>query len=156
MAQNGTLQSNSVKSGDWENALRGAARPFKEPPPWIAASVAVFGPTQRTLNVVRSIRALAFGGILVFVTLLAFLLLGHSPDGQSVLLIVSLFGLPACLAAWYVASRVERRLNQRKKQIERRMYGAGLHLDDDGRVRTDNPHPVLILDPAARKATTTS
>lgn len=155
MAQNDTLRGNSVNAGDWEKALRGVARPPKGQPPWLAASVAEFGPTQRALHVVRSIRAFSFGGIILFVALLAFLL-DHSPDGESVLLIVSLFALPTCLVVWLVASRAQRRLSRKKNLIEQRLYGAGLRLGDDGRVLTDNPHPVLILDTARRKATNTS
>lgn len=130
--------------------LRDAAVPFAEPPPWLATSIAEFGPTERMLNVVRPIRALSFGGILVFVALLTFLI-GQSPYGQSALLVVSIYGLPLCVATWFVTSRVARRLNRKKNHIQQRLFGAGLHLEDGGRVLTDNPHPVLILDTAAAK-----
>jgi hypothetical protein len=138
MANSETLQSNSVEAGDGQR-----------PPPWLAVYVAKFRLIRRILNVVRPIRAIAFGGILVFVTLLA-LLLRHSPNGQSVLLAGSLYGLPICLAVWFIASSAQRRFNRAKHRIERRVYGAGMHVDDQGRVLTDNPHPVLILDPVAR------
>ena len=137
---------------EWENAARGDAWPIGEPPPWLAASVAAFVPTQHALNVVRPIRALAFGGVLVFLALLAFLL-GHSPAGQSALLAASLFGLPTCLIAWYAAARTQRRLSQKKNRIEQQLFGAGLHLEDDGRVLTDQPHPVVIFDTAAGRVT---
>jgi hypothetical protein len=140
MAHSETLQENSVEAGDGQT-----------PPPWLAAYVTEFRLIRRALNVVRPIRAIAFGGMLVFVTLLAFLL-RHSPDGQSVLLAASLFGLPICLAVWFIASSAQRRLNRTKHRIEHRVYSAGMHVDDQGRVLTDNPHSVLILDPASRSA----
>jgi hypothetical protein len=149
-SNDGPKAQNGINSAGRENVLEERARSFTEPPPWLATSAAEFGPTQRILNVVRPIRALSFGGFLVFSALLGFLF-DHSPNGQSVLLIAALCGLPLSLAAWFVASRVQRRLKRKKNHIEARMYEAGLHLADDGRVLTDNPHPVLILDPARRK-----
>jgi hypothetical protein len=148
MAQTKTSQRSGVRAGSWKNPLaEPAALSGKPPPPWLAASVADFRLIQRILNLVRPVRAVSFGGILVFVTLLTFLL-RHSPDGQSVLLAVSLYGLPICLAAWFTASSAQRRLSRRKNHIKQRVYGAGMHLDDQGRALTDNPHPALILDPA--------
>jgi hypothetical protein len=147
MAHNEMVQGNSVNAGNWQSLLPEAGFSSENPPPWLAASVAQFRGTQRLLKVVRPIRAAAFGGTLVFVTLLA-LLLRHSPDGQSLLLAVSLWGLPLCLATWFLASSAQKRLSRKKHHIEQRMYGVGMHLDDQGRVLTDNPHPVLILDPA--------
>jgi hypothetical protein len=141
------VPQDSVDSGNRQNLLPEAASPSPMPPPWLAASVAQFRTIQRLLSVIRPIRAVAFGGTLVFVALLAFLF-RHSPYGQGLLLIVSLCGLPICFAAWVVASSTHRRLRRTKNHIERRVYGAGMHLDDQGRVMTDNPHPILILDPA--------
>jgi hypothetical protein len=138
----------SVDSANRQNPLPEAASPSAAAPPWLAASVAKFCRTQRLLKVVRPIRAAAFGGMLVFVALLT-LLFRHSPNGQSVLLIVTLCGLPLCFVAWFVAHSAQRRLQRTKNHIERRVYSAGLHLDDQGRVQTDTPHPILILAPAA-------
>jgi hypothetical protein len=146
MAYTETSQHDDVSAGDWQNSSPEADTSSLEPPPWLAASVAEFRRTQRILNLVRPVRAAAFGGILVFATLLA-LLIRHSPNGQSVLFATSLFGLPVCLVAWHVASSVQRRLTRAKHRIEARVYGAGMHVDDQGRVLTDNPHPVLILHP---------
>lgn len=146
MTPNGMSLDNGPNAGDWENALRETRQ---SPPPWLAKSVAEFAPTQRSLSVIRPIRAAAFGGTLVFAALLAFLF-QHSPTGQSVLVTAAIYGLPLCLAAWLVTSRAQKRLNRKKNRIEQHLYGAGLHLDDDGRVRTDDPHPVLIFDPAIR------
>lgn len=137
------LDRNTVNSGDGQNP----ASPSAAPPPWLAASAAEFRLKRRILRLVRPIRAASFGGILVFLTLLTFLL-RHSPQGQSVLLVVSLCGLPLCLVAWLVASSVYRRLRRAENHIARRMYDAGVHVDDQGRVLSDNPHPVLILDAA--------
>jgi hypothetical protein len=116
-------------------------------PPWLAASAVKIRLIRRVLHVVRPIRAVGFGGTLVFVTLLSFLL-QRSPNGQSVLLAMSLFGLPLCLVVWFLASSAQRRLSQTRHHIEQRVYGVGMHIDDQGRVLTDNPHPVLVLDPA--------
>lgn len=137
------LGRNTVNSGDGQNP----APPSAAPPPWLAASAAEFRLKRRILRLVRPIRAASFGGILVFLTLLTFLL-RHSPQGQSVLLVVSLCGLPLCLVAWLVTSSVYRRLRRAENHIARRMYDAGMHVDDQGRVLSDNPHPVLILDAA--------
>jgi hypothetical protein len=147
MAQSGVLRSNGVNSREWQNALPRRALPQEEPPPWLVPSVAEFLRIKHILEVVRPIRAISFGGALVFIAVLA-LLFRHSPDGQTTLLVVSLFGLPLCLATWLVASSAQRRLSRAKNHIEERVYGAGLYLDDEGRALTDNPHPVLILDPA--------
>jgi hypothetical protein len=147
MAYTETSQRNGVNAGDWQSSL-GEADPLPLGlPSWLAASVDEFRQTQRFLHLVRPVRAIAFGGILVFATLLA-LLLRHSPDGQSMLLVMSLCGLPLCLVAWYVASSAQKRLGRTKNHIEQRVYGAGMRVDGQGRVLTDNPHPVLILDPA--------
>jgi hypothetical protein len=137
------LAPNSVNSGNGQNPVPASPAP----PPWLAASAAEFRLKRRILRVVRPIRAASFGGILVFLTLLTFLL-RHSPQGQSVLLVISLCGLPLCLAAWFVASSVYRRLRRSENHIARLMYDAGMHVDDQGRVLTDNPHPVLIIDAA--------
>jgi hypothetical protein len=146
MAYSETSQRAGVNVGDWQNSLPEPDSSSLKPPPWLATSVAEVRQTRHILSLVRPVRAAAFGGILVFATLLAFLL-QHSPNGQSVLLVVSLGGLPLCLVAWYVASSVQKRLSRTKNHIEQRVYGAGMHVDDEGRVLTDNPHPVLILDP---------
>ncbi len=138
----------TIDAGSRHNPLPQADSPSAPAPPWLAASVAAFCRTQRRLKVVRPIRAAAFGGTLVFVALLA-LLFRHSPNGQSVLLIVALGGLPICLVTWFVTHSAQRRLQRKKNQIEQRIYGVGMRLDDQGRVQTDNPHPILILDPAA-------
>lgn len=151
MAQSDMLQSKSVNFDAWQSPLPETASPFVKPPSWLAASVAEFRLTQRILNVVRPIRAVSFGGVLVFLTLLTFLL-WHSPDGQTVLLVVSLYGLPICVAAWFVATAAQRRLGRTKNHIEQRVYGAGLHLDEEGRALTDNPHPILIFDAATGRA----
>jgi hypothetical protein len=147
MAYTETSQRDGVNAGDSQNFSPKADTSPLEPPPRLTASVAELPQTQRILNLVRPVRAAAFGGILVFATLLA-LLVQHSPNGQSMLLATSLFGLPMCLVAWHVASSVQRRMSHTKDLIEQRVYGAGMHVDDQGRVLTDNPHPVLILDPA--------
>jgi hypothetical protein len=150
MAQSDILRTSSVNPGNWQNLMPGAASLSTEPPPWLAASVVEFRLTQRKLDLVGPIKALAFGGTLLFITVLTFLL-HHAPNGQSVLLVVSLFGLPICLATWFVARSVHKRLRRKKDRIGRRMYGAGMYVDDNGCVLTDNPHPVLILDPATGK-----
>lgn len=136
----------NVGFDDWQTSPRS----FKELPPWLVPSAAEFGSTQRVLDVVRPIRAFSFGGILVFGMLLGFLI-GHSPDGQNLLLVVAMCGLPLSVAAWFVASRVERRMNYKKNRIQQRMFDAGLRLEDDGRVQTDDPHPLLILDAAGKE-----
>lgn len=146
MAYTETSQRNGSNAGV---SLPEVDSSTSEPPAWLAAAVAEFRQTQRILNLIRPVRAAAFGGILVFATLLAFLL-QHSPAGQSAWLVVSLCGLPICLVAWHVASSLQKRLIRTKNHIEQRVYGAGMHVDDHGRVVTDNPHPVLILDPATR------
>lgn len=150
MAQSDILPNYRVNPGDRQNPMPEGASSSGAPPPWLAASVAEFRLTQRNLDLVGPIKALSFGGTLVSVTLLAFLL-QHSPKGQSVLLVVSLLGLPICLTAWIVARSVHKRLRRTKNRIRGRMYGAGIYVDDEGRVVTDNPHPVLILDPATGK-----
>jgi hypothetical protein len=137
------LERNNINSGNGQNS-----GPPSAAPPWVGASAAEFRLKRRILRVVRPIRAAAFGGILVFLTLLTFLL-RHSPQGQSLLLVISLCGLPLCLAVWFVASSVYRRLRRTENHIARRMYGAGMHVDDHGRVLTDNPHPVLIVEAAS-------
>jgi hypothetical protein len=148
MARSDTLQSVSFNSVNRRNPFPGVASPPNEPPPWIAASVAKFRRARRLLSVVQPIRAFSFGGILVFAALLI-LLVGHSPGSQSTLLIAATYGLPICLAAWFVASRAQKRLRWTKNHIESRMHGAGMHVDDRGCVLTDNPHPVLVLDPGS-------
>jgi hypothetical protein len=140
-------QDSTIISDKRRNPWPDAELPSGAPPPWLAASAARCHVLQRRLNIIRPIRAAAFGGILVFASALAFLL-GHSPDEQNVLIVASLFGLPVCLAAWFIASSVNRRLRAAKNRIERQFYGAGLRLDDEGRVLTDDPHPVLIVTPA--------
>jgi hypothetical protein len=145
MAQNEVL--NRGDASNRQDTLPREASAPEEPPAWLALSVAKFRLIRRILNVVRPIRATAFGGTFVFAALLA-LLLRHSPGDQGVLLAVSLYGLPVCLAAWFVASSAQRRLSRAKNHIEARVYSAGMHVDDQGRVQTDNPHPVLIIDPA--------
>jgi hypothetical protein len=147
MAQGNMSQTEGIDAGNRQNPLPDAAAATAKLPSWLAASVAEFRQVQRILAVVRPIRAASFGGTLVFAALLSFLL-RHSPDDQTVLLTVSLCGLPTCLAAWFAASSAQRRLNRAKNHIEARVYDAGMHVDDEGRVLTDNPHPVLILDPA--------
>lgn len=155
MAQSDVLQSKSVNFDAWQSPPLETASPSAKPPSWLVASVTEFLLTQRILNVVRPIRAVSFGGVLVFVTLLMFLL-WHSPDGQTALLVVSLYGLPICVAAWLVAAAAQRRLGRAKNHIEQRVYGAGLHLDEEGRALTDNPHPILILDAATGRASNMS
>jgi hypothetical protein len=140
----------TIAAGNRHNPLPQAASPSAAAPPWLAASVAEFCRTQRRLKIVRPIRAAAFGGTLVFVAILG-LLFRHSPNGQSVLLIAALCGLPICLVTWFVTHSAQRRLQRRKNHIEGRVYGVGMRLDDQGRVQTDNPHPILILDPAASR-----
>jgi hypothetical protein len=147
MAQSDILPSYSVNPGNRQNSTPGAAPVPGEPPSWLAASVVDLRLTERRLDVVGPIKALGFGGTLLFVTLLTFLL-GHSPKAQSVILVVSLFGLPICFAAWLVARSVHKRLRRTRDSIRRRIFGLGMYVDDEGRVLTDNPHPVLILDPA--------
>jgi hypothetical protein len=147
MAQSDSLSNYSVNPGNWQNPIPRVASSSAKPPPWLAAAVVKLRSTQRILNVIGPIKALSFGGTLFFVTLLTFLL-RHSPNGQSVLLVVSLCGLPICLVAWLVTSSAHKRLRRTKNSIGRRIYGAGMYLDDEGRVLTDSPHPVLILDPA--------
>jgi hypothetical protein len=154
MMQRDAVQ-NGVDSGDRQSPMPEAAAASATAPPWLAASVAECRVTQRHLLFIRPIRAAAFGGTLVFVAVLAFLF-RHSPAGQSVLLILSLFGLPICFAAWLVASSAQRRLRRRRHHIERRLYGVGLHLDDQGRVLTDNPHPILILNSATSRISNVS
>lgn len=149
MAYTETPERDGVNVGVWQGSLSEVDPSSSEPPAWLASSVTEFRRTRRILDLVRPIRAAAFGGILVFATLLAFLL-QHSPVGQSTWIAASLFGLPICLAAWYIASSAQKRLSRTKNHIEQRVYGAGMHVDDHGRVLTDNPHPVLILDPATR------
>jgi hypothetical protein len=148
------VSQNSVASGDRQKLLPEAASPSAAPP-WLAASVAAFRRTQRLLKVVRPIRAAAFGGTLVCISLLA-LLFRHSPNGQGVLLIVTLCGLPICFVAWFVAHAAQRRLQRAKNHIEARVYGVGMHLDDQGRVTTDNPHPIVILDPVKSRVSNMS
>lgn len=150
MADSDNLPSNGVHAGHWQNPVPETDASSAKPPPWLATSIAEFRRVRRLLNVVRPIRATSFGGILVFLTLLAFLV-GHSPNGQGALLAVSLCGLPICLAGWFIASSAQRRLSRAKHHIERRVYGAGMHLDDQGRALTDDPHPVLILDPTSER-----
>jgi hypothetical protein len=144
------VPQNSVTSGDRQNPMAEAASSSATAPPWLASSVAEFCVTQRHLNIIRPIRAAAFGGTLVFLALLAFLF-RNSPTGQSVLLVLSLCGLPICFVVWLVDSFAQRRLRRRKNHIERRIYGVGMHLDDQGRVMTDNPHPILIFDSASSR-----
>lgn len=144
------LRDNSVNPGNWQNPSSAAASP-PGAPPWLVAAAAEFRLKRRVLNVVRPVRAAAFGGTLVCITLLAFLR-RYSPDGQSVLLAVAVWGLPICLVVWFVASSALRRLHRTTNRIARRVYGAGMHLDDEGRVLTDNPHPILIFDPARGRA----
>ena len=150
MAQSDILPSYTVDPGNWQNPVPGTGSSSEEPPPWLSASVVEFRQTQRILDLVGPIKALSFGGTLVSLTLLTFLV-QHSPRGEGVLLVVSMFGLPICLAVWLVARSVHKRLRRKKDRIRRRMYGAGMYVDDEGRVLTDNPHPVLILDPATGK-----
>ena len=149
MAQSDILPR--VSPGNWPNPTPGGTSSSGEAPPWLAASVVEFRRIERNLELVGPTKALSFGGTLVFLTLLAFLL-QHSPKGQGVLLVMSLFGLPICLAAWIVARSVHKRLRRTKDRIRRRLYGVGMYVDDQGRVLTDNPHPVLILDPATGKS----
>jgi hypothetical protein len=147
MAQSDILQSYSVNPGNWQTPTPGAASSSGEPPSWLAAAAVELRLIQRRLDVVGPIKALSFGGTLFFVTVLTFLLV-HSPSGQSVLLVASLFGLPICLAAWLVARSVRKRLRRTQNSIRRRIYDVGMYVDDQGRVLTDNPHAVVILDPA--------
>jgi hypothetical protein len=147
MAYDDLAHQNSVTLGPWQNARPEAASLADPPPPWLAASSAEFRLTLRLLTVVGPIRAIFFGGALVFVALLGFLL-GHSPVGQTTLAIISLCGLPICIVGWFVASSACRRLRRKRNRIERRMHSAGMHVDQQGRVLTDNPHPILIFDPA--------
>ena len=147
MAQGDILPSYSVSPGNRQNPMPGAVPAPGEPPSWLEASVVELRLTQHRLDVVGPIKALGFGGTLLFVTLLTFLL-GHSPEAQSAILVMSLFGLPICFVAWFVARSVHKRLRRTRNSIRRRIYGLGMYVDDQGRVLTDNPHPVLILDPA--------
>jgi hypothetical protein len=149
MAQSDILRSYSVNPGNWQTPTPGADS-SAEPPPWLAAAALKLRLTQRRLDVVGSIRALSFGGALLSVTVLTFLRV-HSPNGQIVLLVASLFGLPICLAAWLVARSVRKRLRRTQNSIRRRIYGVGMYVDDQGRVLTDSPHPVVILDPDTGK-----
>lgn len=148
MAQSDSLSI--VNPGNWQNPMPGAASSSAKPPSWLGASVADLARTQRRLEVVGPIKALSFGGTLLFVTLLTFLL-AHSPSGQSVLLVASLFGLPICLAGWLVTRSVHKRLRRTQNSIRRRIHAVGMYVDDQGCVLTDNPHPVVILDPATGK-----
>lgn len=150
MANSDKLQDDGVHAGNWENPVPETDASSGRAPPWLATSIAEYRRVQRLLNVVRPIRATSFGGILVFLTLLTFLV-KHSPSGQGALLAMSLCGLPICLAGWFIALSAQRRLSRAKHHIERRVYGAGMHLDDQGRALTDDPHPVLILDPTSER-----
>jgi hypothetical protein len=143
MSQDGIISSGSRRNPGPDIGFFGGL-----PPPWLVASAARFRVLQNRLNIVRPVRAVSFGGILVFASALAFLL-GHSPDEQNMLVTASLFGLPLCLVVWFVASSVRRRLRAAANRIERQFYGAGMRLDDEGRVLTDDPHPILVFEPAA-------
>jgi hypothetical protein len=137
----------SVKLSPWQNSPPGPASVAEVPPAWLATCSAEFRLTLRVLSVVRPIRAISFGGALVFLALLAFLP-WHSPYGQTALVIMSLCGLPICIVAWFVASSASRRLRRKRNHIEQLVHSNGMHLDDRGRVLTDNPHPMLVFDPA--------
>jgi hypothetical protein len=147
MAHDDPAYQSSVKARPWQDTPPETASPADAPPPWLAASSSEFRLTLRALTVVGPIRAMSFGGALVFIALLGFLR-GHSPDGQSALAIVSLCGLPICIVVWFVASSACRRLRRRRNHIQQRVHNAGMHLDDQGRVLTDSPHPILVFDPA--------
>ncbi len=147
MAHDDLAYQSSVKARPWQDSPPETASPADAPPPWLAASSSEYRLTLRGLTVVGPIRAISFGGALVFIALLAFLR-GHSPDGQSALVIVSLCGLPICIVVWFVASSACRGLRRRRNHIQQRVHAAGMHLDDQGRVLTDSPHPILIFDPA--------
>jgi hypothetical protein len=155
MAQSDILRSYSVNPGSWQTPTPGAASSSGEPPPWLAAAAFELRRTQRRLDLVGPIKALSFGGALLFVTVLTFLLV-HSPSVQGALLVASLFGLPICLAAWLVTRSVRKRLRRTQDSIRRRIYGVGMYVDDQGRVLTDSPHPVVILDPATGKTSNMS
>lgn len=147
MAHDDLTHQSSVTLSPRQYAPPGTASLADPPPPWLAASSAEYRLTLRVLTVAGPIRAIFFGGALVFVALLGFLL-GHSPDGQTALVIISLCGLPICIVGWFVASSACRRLRRKRNHVEQRMHSAGMHLDDQGRVLTDNPHPILVFDPA--------
>jgi hypothetical protein len=155
MAQSDILPSYSVNPGNWQTPTPGAASSSGKPPPWLGAAAIELRLTERRLDVVGPIKAVSFGGTLLFVTVLAFLLV-HSPSVQSVLLVASLFGLPICLAAWLVARSVRKRLRRTQNSIRRRIHAMGMYVDDQGRVLTDSPHPVVILDPASGKTSNMS
>jgi hypothetical protein len=147
MAHDDLAHPSSVKLSSWQNSPPDSAAIAEAPPAWLATSSAEFRLTLRVLSVVRPIRAISFGGALVFLALLAFLP-RHSPYGQTALVVISLCGLPICIAAWFFASSATRRLRRKRNHIEQLVHSNGMHLDDRGRVLTDNPHPVLIFDPA--------
>lgn len=148
MVHDNLAHESSIKLRPWQNSPLDRASAAEAPPAWLATSSAEFRLTLRVLSVVRPIRAISFGGALVFLALLAFLP-RHSPYGQTALVIISLCGLPICMVAWFVASSASRRLRRKRNHIEQLVHNAGMHLDDRGRVLTDNPHPILVFDPAA-------
>ncbi len=147
MAHDDLAHQSSTKLRPWQNSPPDTSVVAEVPPAWLAASSAEFRWTLHVLSVVRPIRAISFGGALVFLALLAFLP-RHSPYGQTALVIISLCGLPLCIVAWFVASSASRRLRRKRNHIEQLVHNAGMHLDDRGRVLTDNPHAILVFDPA--------
>jgi hypothetical protein len=147
MAHEDLAHRGSLKLSPWQNSRSDSAVVAEAPPAWLAESSAEFRLTLRILSVVRPIRAISFGGALVFLALLAFLL-RHSPYGQTMLAIISLCGLPICIVAWFGAASATRRLRRKRNHIEQLVHSNGMHLDDRGRVLTDNPHPILVFDPA--------
>lgn len=85
-------------------------------------------------------------GACVVCAAMLFFLMGHSAAGQSTVLALCLVGLALCVPVVPVAWLARRHFRRVRNALHGRFYAAGLRVDPDWRVVTNEPHPRLVYD----------